>query len=65
LQLNMHRLGVFYRVRALDALDASPLAVRLERWRIRAEPHRLPGVAQISAKSALSLRGSPCAKKQS
>jgi hypothetical protein len=37
LQLNVHRLVVFYRVPALDALDASTLAVRLERWRIGAE----------------------------
>jgi hypothetical protein len=36
LQLNVHRL-VVYRVPALDALDASTLAVRLERWRIGAE----------------------------
>jgi hypothetical protein len=34
LQLNVHRLVVVYRVPALDALDASTLAVRLERWRI-------------------------------
>jgi len=33
LQLNVHRLVVVYRVPALDALDASTLAVRLERWR--------------------------------
>jgi len=37
LQLNVHRLVVVYRVPALDALDASTLAVRLERWRIGAE----------------------------
>src|ERR1700732_93120 len=37
LQLNVHRLVVVYRVPALDALDASSLAVRLERWRIGAE----------------------------
>ena len=37
LQLNVHRLVVVYRVPALDALDASTLAVRLERWRIRAQ----------------------------
>jgi hypothetical protein len=37
LQLNVHRLVVVYRVPALDALDASILAVRLERWRIGAE----------------------------
>src|SRR3984893_2416898 len=30
LQLNVHRLVVIYRVPALDALDASTLAVRLE-----------------------------------
>jgi len=34
LQLNVHRLVVVYRV---PALDASTLAVRLERWRIGAE----------------------------
>src|SRR5262249_14713862 len=34
LQLNVHRLVVVYRVPAIDALDASTLAVRLERWRI-------------------------------
>ena len=33
----MHRLVVVYRVPALDALDASSLAVRLERWRLGAE----------------------------
>jgi hypothetical protein len=37
LQLNVHRLVVVYRVPALDALDASTLAIRLERWRIGAE----------------------------
>lgn len=37
LQLNVHRLVVVYRVPALDTLDASSLAVRLERWRIGAE----------------------------
>jgi hypothetical protein len=37
LQLNLHRLVVVYRVPALDALDASTLSVRLERWRIGAE----------------------------
>jgi hypothetical protein len=37
LQLNVHRLVVVYRVPALDALDASILAVHLERWRIGAE----------------------------
>ena len=37
LQVNVHRLVVVYRVPALDALDASTLAVRLERWRIGAE----------------------------
>jgi len=37
LQLNVHRLVVVYRVPALDALDGSTLAVRLERWRIGAE----------------------------
>ncbi|MBV9862742.1 MAG: hypothetical protein JO267_11405 [Alphaproteobacteria bacterium] len=37
LQLNVHRLVVVYRVPALDALDASTLAVHLERWRIGAE----------------------------
>ena len=34
LQLNVHRLVVVYRV---PALDASTLAVRLDRWRIGAE----------------------------
>jgi hypothetical protein len=34
LQLNVHRLVIVYRV---PALDASTLAVRLERWRIGAE----------------------------
>ena len=37
LQLNVHRRVIVYRVPALDALDASTLAVRLERWRIGAE----------------------------
>src|SRR6185437_13261120 len=37
LQLNVHRLVVVYRVPALDALDASSLSVRLERWRLGAE----------------------------
>src|SRR6516165_7173223 len=37
LQLNVHRLVVVYRVPALEALDASTLAVRLERWRLGAE----------------------------
>jgi hypothetical protein len=37
LQLNVHRPVVVYRVPALDVLDASTLAVRLERWRIGAE----------------------------
>ena len=37
LQLNVHRLVVVYRVPALDALEASTLAVPLERWRIGAE----------------------------
>jgi hypothetical protein len=37
LQLNVHRLVVVYRVPALEVLDASTLAVRLERWRIGAE----------------------------
>lgn len=37
LQLNVHRLVVVYRVPALEALDASTLAVHLERWRIGAE----------------------------
>ena len=37
LQLNAHRLVIVYRVPALDTLDASTLAVRLERWRIGAE----------------------------
>ena len=37
LQLNVHRLVVVYRVPALDALDASTLAVHLERWRLGAE----------------------------
>ena len=37
LQLNMHRFVVVYRVPALNALDASTLAVQLERWRLGAE----------------------------
>ncbi|MBV9826529.1 MAG: hypothetical protein JO001_12800 [Alphaproteobacteria bacterium] len=37
LQLNVHRLVVVYRCPALDALDASTMAVHLERWRIGAE----------------------------
>ncbi len=37
LQLNVHRLVVVYRVPALGALDATSLAVHLERWRIGAE----------------------------
>src|SRR5206468_4803129 len=37
LQLNVHRLVVVYRVPALNALDASTLAVQLERWRLGAE----------------------------
>src|ERR1700750_665605 len=37
LQLNVHRLVVVYPVPAIDARDASTLAVRLERWRIGAE----------------------------
>jgi len=37
LQLNVNRLVVVYRVPALDALDASTLAARLDRWRIGAE----------------------------
>ncbi|HEX3954020.1 MAG TPA: hypothetical protein VHW90_10640 [Stellaceae bacterium] len=37
LQLNVHRLVVVYRVPAIDALDASSLAVHLDRWRIGAE----------------------------
>jgi hypothetical protein len=37
LQLNIHRLVVVYRVPALDALDASSLAVHLDRWRLGAE----------------------------
>jgi len=37
LQLNVHRLVVVYRCPALGALDASSLAVHLERWRIGAE----------------------------
>lgn len=37
LQLNIHRLVVVYRVPAVDALDASSLAVHLDRWRLGAE----------------------------
>jgi hypothetical protein len=37
LQLNVHRLVAVYRVPAIDALDATTLAVHLERWRIGAE----------------------------
>jgi hypothetical protein len=37
LQLNVYRFVVVYRVPALDALDASTLAVQLDRWRIGAE----------------------------
>jgi hypothetical protein len=37
LQLNVHRFVVVYRVPALNALDASTLAVQLDRWRIGAE----------------------------
>jgi hypothetical protein len=37
LQLNVYRLVVVYRVPAVAALDASTLAVHLERWRIGAE----------------------------
>jgi hypothetical protein len=37
LQLNVHRLVVVYRVPAVEALDASTLSTRLERWRIGAE----------------------------
>jgi hypothetical protein len=37
LQLNVYRLVVVYRVPALDALDATSLAVHLDRWRIGAE----------------------------
>src|SRR3954453_17994178 len=37
LQLNVHRFVVVYRVPALEALDASSLSVRLERWRLGAE----------------------------
>ena len=37
LQLNMYRFVVVYRVPALNALDASMLAVQLERWRLGAE----------------------------
>jgi hypothetical protein len=37
LQVNVHRLVVVYRCPARSALDASSLAVHLERWRIGAE----------------------------
>jgi hypothetical protein len=37
LQLNVHRLVVVYRVPAVGALDATSLAVHLERWRLGAE----------------------------
>ena len=37
LQLNVHRFVVVYRVPAQGALDASSLAVHLDRWRIGAE----------------------------
>jgi hypothetical protein len=37
LQLNVYRLVVVYRVPAQGALDASSLAVHLERWRLGAE----------------------------
>ncbi|HZU90352.1 MAG TPA: hypothetical protein VE993_13950 [Stellaceae bacterium] len=37
LQLNVHRFVVVYRVPALEALDASTLSVRLDRWRLGAE----------------------------
>lgn len=37
LQLNIHRLVVVYRVPAQGALDATSLAVHLERWRLGAE----------------------------
>jgi hypothetical protein len=37
LQLNVYRFVVVYRVPAIDALDASTLAVQLDRWRIGAE----------------------------
>ena len=37
LQLNVYRLVVVYRVPAIGALDASTLAVHLDRWRIGAE----------------------------
>ena len=37
MQLNVHRLVVVYRVPALETLDATTLAVHLERWRIGAE----------------------------
>src|SRR5579884_3476236 len=37
LQLNVHRFVVVYRVPAQGALDATSLAVHLERWRLGAE----------------------------
>jgi hypothetical protein len=37
LQLNVHRLVVVYRLPGVGALDATTLAVHLERWRIGAE----------------------------
>jgi hypothetical protein len=37
LQLNVHRLVVVYRVPAVGTLDATSLAVHLERWRLGAE----------------------------
>ncbi len=37
LQVNVYRLVVVYRVPALGALDASSLAVQLDRWRLGAE----------------------------
>ncbi|HJU20734.1 MAG TPA: hypothetical protein VJ770_30160 [Stellaceae bacterium] len=37
LQLNVHRFVVVYRVPAVEALDASTLSVRLDRWRLGAE----------------------------
>jgi hypothetical protein len=37
LQLNVHRLVVVYRCPAVGALDATTLAVHLDRWRIGAE----------------------------
>ena len=37
LQLNVHRLVVVYRLPAMAALDATSLAVHLERWRLGAE----------------------------